>query len=252
MLPLYVEDMTSEASTKLVEEHLATCGHCHEELEAMRRELADAPLPPMDAEDQTGEKLVRRIRLKVTLIFAALLIFLGANMWMLWAEGIRFSDESLIRAAYPLVGEAEVVARGNYNGRKLLIYDDGFVFGFHSYSQVLLARVPRTAGYKYVIPGRPFEVVSAWDGDSFITIIKAVEDEITHFVVWCSGDVPETLSEAQANSDRYMVAEVDASFAWFVHSCFPWDGMKVAAYDQDGNLVAYSYDSFTRFYREVD
>ncbi len=247
-----MEKLTSEASNQLVEEHLAQCSHCREELEAMSGQLAEQSLPHDDVRDKTGKKLVRRIRLQVTVIFAALLVFFAANLWVLWGEGIRFSDESLIRAAYPLVGETEVVARDSYNGRKLLLYDDGFVFGFHSYSQVLLARIPRAAGHKYVIPDRPFEVVYAQDGDSFVTVAKAVDAEITHFVAWCSGNVPATLSQAEANTDRYMVAEVEAGFAWFVHACFPWDELMIAAYDQDGRLIAYSHSGFTEFYREVD
>ena len=45
LLPLYVEGLASDESNALVEEHLAGCAACRDELEAMRADAAGATLP---------------------------------------------------------------------------------------------------------------------------------------------------------------------------------------------------------------
>ena len=39
LLPLYVDDVCSEESRKMVTEHLASCGNCRDELNKMKTEL---------------------------------------------------------------------------------------------------------------------------------------------------------------------------------------------------------------------
>lgn len=245
LLPLYVEKLTSPESNQLVEKHLGQCQECREQAEAMAEEMATKSLPEPAARDEKGRRLVRRIRKRVRLTAAALLAVLVVNLYFLWGEGIRFSAAAMIRLATPLAADAEIVARDSFGKRQLLVYDDGLAFGFHTYNQFLGLCFPRTDRQKYPIPNRPFEVLTAWDEDIFLAVVKQVEPKLRHFVAG-NDFPPPTLAEARENPALF-VAEADEGFAWFWSENLGWGELNIGAYDARGKLIAHSSGDFSRF-----
>ena len=73
LLPLYAEDLTSEESKQVVDEHLADCPDCRARLEALRQPAAPEPDA---AETLRGVKKSLRRRRLLTALLAALLVFL--------------------------------------------------------------------------------------------------------------------------------------------------------------------------------
>lgn len=253
LLPLYVEKLTSPVSNQLIEGHLEYCEQCREKIRAMTEEVASSLQPEPAARDKTGRKLVRRIRLQVWLTAAALLVILAVNLSILWGEGIRFSTQALIRSTYPLVGEAEIVAKDTFGGRKLIIYDDGFVFGFHTYNRILGLYIPRAAAHKYAIESRPFEVVASNDGDDYIAVVKSANPDFKYFVAGAGVTLPATVEEARQHPDKYLVAEAEGGFAWLVKEGNVLMGeLSIGAYDSQGNLATQRRESFWEFNWEVE
>lgn len=76
ILPLYAEDMVSDDTRALVDEHLESCGDCRDELERMRRPTKFAP----DTDAAPLEHLKKRLRAKrvQTIIFTVLLVLATA------------------------------------------------------------------------------------------------------------------------------------------------------------------------------
>ena len=73
LLPLYAEELTSEESKTLVDEHLEICSDCREKLEEMKR---PKPTPPDGAEALRGVKKALRCKRLTAVLLAALLVFL--------------------------------------------------------------------------------------------------------------------------------------------------------------------------------
>ena len=72
LLPLYVEDLTSNESNTLIEEHLSDCAACRDELEAMRADAASATIP--SAEDQRElDFLLRNRRRNLRIAFVSIM-----------------------------------------------------------------------------------------------------------------------------------------------------------------------------------
>lgn len=92
LLPLYAEDLTSEDSRKLVEEHLAECENCRRELAALRE-----PSPPADVLPLLSvKKLLRRQNLAWGLIAAGLVaaLLLTVVAWGTRAQGVSLKKEN--------------------------------------------------------------------------------------------------------------------------------------------------------------
>lgn len=77
LLPLYAENMVKPETREFVEEHLAGCESCRNELDALRAET-DAPAPEMQLAPLRGiERALRRRRLTAVLLTAALVLTLA-------------------------------------------------------------------------------------------------------------------------------------------------------------------------------
>ncbi len=74
LMPLYVDDMLSEESKQLVEEHMATCKACQEEYRTMSVEVQI----PMNLNANPMKKVKRTIVKRVALIIASILLLCGA------------------------------------------------------------------------------------------------------------------------------------------------------------------------------
>lgn len=77
LLPLYAENMVKPETREFVEEHLAGCESCRNELDALRAGT-DAPAPEMQLAPLRGiERALRRRRLTAVLLTAALVLTLA-------------------------------------------------------------------------------------------------------------------------------------------------------------------------------
>lgn len=96
LLPLYAEELTSEESKALVEEHLPDCGDCRAMLEELK-----APQPPVPREAipmQHVKRLLRKqlwlvVALSVCTVVAIAAILMG---WLLQDTPIPYSEESVV------------------------------------------------------------------------------------------------------------------------------------------------------------
>lgn len=70
LLPLYVEDMVTEETKQMIEEHLVTCKHCKEELHKLNFTLDIPILTDTSAMMHLEKKMKRRKWLTLLLIFA--------------------------------------------------------------------------------------------------------------------------------------------------------------------------------------
>ena len=110
LLPLYVEDVLSEDSRGLVEEHLAGCDKCRAELEAMRKPLAVPDFREADRENlRRLRRALRRKRLRSVL---AAVIATVAVLGAVWAVQQPTSvGEVLEREKHPLFAAGEILVQ---------------------------------------------------------------------------------------------------------------------------------------------
>lgn len=96
LLPLYVEDMASEASRRLVEDHLEECVDCRRELEEMR--AGDAEKKPVYSAEPLRElrrKLHRHTAVAVS-VTVFVMICIGLLIWSLCIDGSDAFGYSLL------------------------------------------------------------------------------------------------------------------------------------------------------------
>ena len=82
LLPLYVEGLASDESNALVEEHLAGCAACRDELEAMRADAAGATLPSEEDQHEL-DFLLRNRRRNLRIAFVSIMGALLATALMI-------------------------------------------------------------------------------------------------------------------------------------------------------------------------
>ena len=95
LLPLYAEDLTSEVSTMLVEEHLPECADCQRLLEELK--APQPALPPQAVPMQQVKKLLRKqlwlaVVLTVCVMTVLVSVFIG---WMLRDTPIPYHAQSI-------------------------------------------------------------------------------------------------------------------------------------------------------------
>ena len=108
LLPLYVEDVLSEDSRILVEEHLAQCESCRAELEAMRKPVTVPDFQEADRKNLKGlRRTLRRKRLRTALVSV---IITAAVLGAVWALQQPTSvEEVLAQEKHPLFAVGEIL-----------------------------------------------------------------------------------------------------------------------------------------------
>lgn len=105
LLPLYRDNVCSEASRALVEAHLKECAECRKVLEQIEKDV-NAPAPSMEETFKAWQKLQRKIlfkRLRIAVLTAALLAVA--------VVGGIFGYEQYMIYTYPMdVNEVEITA----------------------------------------------------------------------------------------------------------------------------------------------
>lgn len=88
LLPLYVDDICSEKSKRLIEEHLAECEECCKYLEALKRELPSMTLESEEAEIQESEvTFFKSVKHKFTikkLVFCGALLAIAFGIFVIY------------------------------------------------------------------------------------------------------------------------------------------------------------------------
>ena len=127
LLPLYLDEVCSEDTKKLVERHLAECADCRKTLEEMRREMT---LPKLSEEEQQEAKtpfkqIQKRERRRIFAAVLATVVVLGSlYVWRLeWLDWLdRFIHPVYVSYVYITeVGEWEPVMI-NYNEQPFSAY----------------------------------------------------------------------------------------------------------------------------------
>lgn len=125
LLPSYIDGLTSEASTKLVEEHLAQCPQCRSCYEAMKNEAYPSPAAtPGNLQDlQPLKKLNRKVKRRViAAVLIAVVCCIGlfggyqyfCNYgWLASSENVEIRYEFVSAAEY---GDAEENSEGGVVG----------------------------------------------------------------------------------------------------------------------------------------
>lgn len=98
LLPLYFDDVCSEDSKKLVDEHLANCENCRKELEYMSGEFSYSVNLEKEIIIKSSSKAVKRIKIEhfiIGLLIAALIA--GAGMFMKYQKESQIGTTRALR-----------------------------------------------------------------------------------------------------------------------------------------------------------
>ena len=92
ILPLYVEDLASEETRKIVEDHMDECNDCKNELEEMK----SSNIPLMDTDTRPLEKIRSKMRRKKlqTIIFTTMIILLVAIIMMAFLTAPEYINDA--------------------------------------------------------------------------------------------------------------------------------------------------------------
>lgn len=98
LIPLYTEDLTSEASSQFIKNHLDACESCKVYLERLERNLSNQE--PIDMEiDENDRKLVKGIQKKMNkMIWVAILtaVLIGSFSPMMFGQGSANNSQATI------------------------------------------------------------------------------------------------------------------------------------------------------------
>lgn len=123
LIPLYVDDICSEESKMMVEEHIATCESCRDELKKMKSNLA-LPLNANVSDVKGFKKFVnKKIWIKTIAIVAVVAILLVVANWVIT---LRFAE---IWPKVDAEGVEEFLEVVNLDGDLYLHQTDLFGFG---------------------------------------------------------------------------------------------------------------------------
>lgn len=136
LLPLYAEDLVSEDSKKLVDEHLCQCDPCSKQLAIMKK----AAQIPMEVETGALKRVANTIRRKRILAVLTVLLFVVTVA----VGGALLMDARIYLTAEQAVDSVELLEDGsvfirltNYvNGSKSSLYPDTKDAGFIAWSNL--------------------------------------------------------------------------------------------------------------------
>ena len=136
LLPLYAEDMVSEDSKQLVDEHLCECDPCSKEL----AELKNTPKVPVEVETGSLKRVgdtIRRRRMLAVLTVVMFVITLGMSGAMLLDAKIYLTAEQAVKSVEQR-GNGDIVIYLNDGvvGMGAIQNDDSKNFGTIAWSRV--------------------------------------------------------------------------------------------------------------------
>jgi len=81
MLPLYIEKLTSKDTDNLIQDHITKCSRCYDTYSFLKTDL-QFKSSNIQRNNKSSARLFRRIRNKLALLIAVLIIFMSAGLYM--------------------------------------------------------------------------------------------------------------------------------------------------------------------------
>ena len=120
LMPLCIDDAASEASKKIVWQHMSECERCMNQYEMLSKEIEidDIKEEPMDQYTKLAKRLRRqkRVRRFLCIMFAALFMGLCMN----YAAGYRFSSQKSADISGQLNYKSRII--GSYHWKNCVFY----------------------------------------------------------------------------------------------------------------------------------
>ncbi|HEY8362800.1 MAG TPA: zf-HC2 domain-containing protein [Tissierellaceae bacterium] len=154
LLPLYVENLTSEDTRKIVEEHIENCQDCRRELESMKnyKEI------PIDTNMEPFKKIEKKLfKNKVeTIVFTALLVLIFSIIALAYLTAPEYLPYS-----------SSIVSLKEYEDGKIVITFSEEVAGYdiNKYEDSYSLTAWNTALNKYVLKNKRQSIVLNPDGE---------------------------------------------------------------------------------------
>lgn len=120
LLPLYVDDVVSEESRELVDEHMKACGECRDYCRALRESEKPIPREEFSGELEPLKKIKRRnILNKIALVVVAVAFVAGAGLFIS-TQGLTDSWRVQDHAEFTVPEGYEL--QGSYDGDNRQVY----------------------------------------------------------------------------------------------------------------------------------
>lgn len=129
ILPLYVEDMVSDETADLVEEHISVCSECSKEAEYLKADNFKNIVNEPQNDVRPLKKISKKLNMQIQSMSYALIIlfvFLGLSI----TAGSDMMYNSLIMPAVGVFGYCSFKLRALYKLPVLLIFIEIFAFVF--------------------------------------------------------------------------------------------------------------------------
>lgn len=232
LFPNYVDDICSEESRQLVEEHLKECEKCKGKLNNMQKEISHVKVDA-SFNDELSKKLVNRLVTKKYLITGlVILVFFITGFYNIFIEiyneiFITTPLDALLKAS-SLSNNTEIIymeeiEKNNY----IVIYEDGLAFGVGLLRKrmggIFWSRVETSSAILKI--GRPFQSAWIWgrgqlDSYPYVYLIKTYDSDIRYIALDSDRDayIPNDyvdFEEVVRDTDRFMLKEVSDGYALF-------------------------------------
>ena len=220
LLPLYVDDVCSEESRKMVTEHLASCGNCRDELNKMKTELNITE--KADKDIKAFRKIKRRLLVGkiIAALVGAFLIFQVGAVWVInWLNSFVPMDyEKYDFGTHVTVEEDE-------DGRVWLVKTGAAADGMLNY-------FIRPSGADIRVKGpylsKSDESMSPLaegvkDADKVDLVMNIVEPKYQHFFDGMNMLIYRSNNDLRLSTERTLIADFNAGIAVKVNAVYYYD-----------------------------
>lgn len=220
LLPLYVDDVCSEESRKMVTEHLASCGNCRDELNKMKTELNITE--KADKDIKAFRKIKRRLLVGkiIAALVGAFLIFQVGAVWVInWLNSFVPMDyEKYDFGTHVTVEEDE-------DGRVWLVKTGAAADGMLNY-------FIRPSGSDIRVKGpylsKSDESMSPLaegvkDADKVDFVMNIVEPKYQHFFDGMNMLIYRSNNDLRLSTERTLIADFNAGIAVKVNAVYYYD-----------------------------
>lgn len=227
--PNYIDEICSEDSKLLVDQHLMECDRCREIINNMRKKIE--PNIEVDIEDDLAKKIINKVVTKKYFVVGCLVFLLLATgayrFFYLFSEVLSLTPENALTKLWYVSENAEIIHKEKTEKGMLIVYEDGIQFG------AVIARRPlgifwEAKGGSYghdVTIGRPFAVTGThiYNKGIYTTtrVIKTNDPNIKYVVFDKNHLSPNQNSlelEGILEDDRYFIVEIHDGYGYYVDS----------------------------------
>ncbi len=223
LLPLYVDDVCSEESRKMVTEHLASCGSCRDELNKMKTELNITE--KADKDIKTFKKIKRRLligKIVAALIGAFIIFQVGAVLVINWLNSFVPMDyEKYDFGSHVTVEEDE-------DGRVWLVKTGTAADGTLNYyirpsGSDIKRKGPYLTGMKDSMNMSPLATEETKESDKVDFVLNIVEPKYQHFFDGMNMLIYRSNNDLRLSTERTLIADYNAGIAVKVNAVYYYD-----------------------------